>query len=232
MAASSPPERALLLTLLGLTAVTGVVDAVSYLALGHVFTANMTGNVVFLGFALAGAPGLSATRCTAALAGFVLGAILGGRLTVRMRGGSRDRGATTAFAIEGGLLLVAAAASLGDPAVASDHAPGRYAVILLTALAMGIRNATVRGLGVPDMTTTVLTLTITGLAAESTLAGGTNPRWPRRLASVLTMAAGAALGVVLLRRSLALPLAVCALVACACALTAHRWGRGRPVIPV
>ena len=51
MAASSPPERALLLALLGLTAVTGVVDAASYLGLGHVFTANMTGNVVFLAFA-------------------------------------------------------------------------------------------------------------------------------------------------------------------------------------
>ena len=50
----SSPERALPAVLVGLTAVTGLVDAVSYLALGHVFTANMTGNVVFLGFALAG----------------------------------------------------------------------------------------------------------------------------------------------------------------------------------
>ena len=78
----------------------------------------------------------------------------------------------------------------------------------------------------------VLTLTITGLAAEATLAGGSNPRWPRRIASVLTMAAGAAAGVVLLRQSLVLPLAVCAVVACACSLTVHRWGWGKPVTPV
>ncbi len=64
----SSPERALPAVLVGLTAVTGLVDAVSYLALGHVFTANMTGNVVFLGFALAGAPGLSVMRSGMAVA--------------------------------------------------------------------------------------------------------------------------------------------------------------------
>jgi hypothetical protein len=39
--------RALPAMLLTLTVVTGVVDAASYLSLGHVFVANMTGNVVF-----------------------------------------------------------------------------------------------------------------------------------------------------------------------------------------
>ena len=69
--------------LVGLTVVTGLVDAVSYLALGHVFVANMTGNVVFLGFALAGAPGLSAPASLAALGAFGLGALAGGRIAVR-----------------------------------------------------------------------------------------------------------------------------------------------------
>ena len=46
--------------LVALTAVTGLVDAFSYLVLGHVFVANMTGNVVFLAFALAGTGGFSA----------------------------------------------------------------------------------------------------------------------------------------------------------------------------
>ena len=54
-----------------LTVVTGLVDAVSYVALGHVFVANMTGNVVFLGFAAAGAPGLSIAASLAALAAFL-----------------------------------------------------------------------------------------------------------------------------------------------------------------
>ena len=52
-------DRALPAVLFTLTMVTGIVDAASFLGLGHIFTANMTGNVVFLGFAAAGAPGLS-----------------------------------------------------------------------------------------------------------------------------------------------------------------------------
>lgn len=61
---------------------------------------------------------------------------------------------------------------------------------------------------------------------------GLTARWPRRIASVLTMAAGAAGGVLLLRHSLALPLGGCAVVACACALTVHLWGRGSPAANV
>ena len=114
MSALPSPDPVSPYVLLGMTATTGVVDAVSLLALDHVFTANMTGNVLFLG------------------------------------------------------------------------------VIGLTALAMGFRNATTRKLGVPDLTTTVLILPITGLARDSSLAGGTNPRWRRRVASVLLMFAGAA----------------------------------------
>ena len=83
-----------------------------------------------------------------------------------------------------------------------------YAVIVLTAVAMGLRNATVRRLAVPDLTTTVLTLTLTGLAADSSLAGGNNPRPLRRIFSVVAMFAGAAIGAILLRYGLALPLVV------------------------
>src|ERR1700722_10940641 len=72
--------------LLALTVVTGLVDAVSILALGRVFVANMTGNVVFVGFALAGAPGFSLAASLSALAGFVVGALGGGRLTSRITG--------------------------------------------------------------------------------------------------------------------------------------------------
>src|SRR5437588_12618597 len=116
MAKSSPPDRALVLALLALTAVTGLVDAASYLGLGHVFTANMTGNVVFLSFALAGAPGLSVPRCSTALVGFFIGALLGGGLAVRMSSAPRHRWATAAFTAEAVLLLAAAATSSSYPA--------------------------------------------------------------------------------------------------------------------
>ena len=58
-----------------LTIVTGLVDAVAYLRLGHVFVANMTGNVVFLGFSAAGAPGLSVVGSLVAIACFLPGGV-------------------------------------------------------------------------------------------------------------------------------------------------------------
>src|SRR3989441_10510031 len=74
------------LLLLALTVTTGLIDAVSVLGLGRVFTANMTGNVVFLGFALARVPGFSLVRSLAALAAFLAGAVIGGGLPLRPRG--------------------------------------------------------------------------------------------------------------------------------------------------
>jgi uncharacterized membrane protein YoaK (UPF0700 family) len=191
------------------------VDAVSFLGLGHVFTANMTGNVVFLGFALAGAPGLSILRSLASLAAFLAGALLGGRFGLAMAGAPQRRWLLRATVLEAGLLISAAVASIGFDASASTPTSRLYAVIVLTALAMGFRNATVRRLAVPDMTTTVLTLTLTGIAADSSLAGGSNPRIGRRLASVVCMFAGAAAGVALLPMGLAAPLALSALCAVA-----------------
>ena len=69
--------------LLLLTVVAGAVDAVSYLALGHVFVANMTGNVVFLGFAAAGAGEISLRATLAAMGAFLVGSVAGGRLAQR-----------------------------------------------------------------------------------------------------------------------------------------------------
>src|SRR5580704_16579030 len=81
MAIQSPlGTRPTVAALLTLTAVTGLIDAVSYLRLGRVFVANMTGNVVFLGFSVAPHSGLSATASLLAIGGFVVGGFLGGRL--------------------------------------------------------------------------------------------------------------------------------------------------------
>src|SRR5438445_13176233 len=121
---ASTPDRILPALLLALTATTGFVDAVSYLALGHVFTANMTGNVVFLGFAMAKVPELSIARSGAALGAFVIGAALGGRLAARIRSGPRLRWIGAGFAVETVLLLAAAAlAAAGAGAPMRDPAP-------------------------------------------------------------------------------------------------------------
>ncbi len=210
--------------LLVMTAVTGIVDAVSFLALGRVFTANMTGNIVFLGFAMGGAPGLSISRSLLALTCFALGAIIGGRMTGRLQS---SQWTVRALSFESILLLTAAAISLGLvwPYV-DDHSLKVHGVIASTAMAMGLRNAVVRKLGVPELTTTVLTLTITGLAADSVLAGGENPRWLRRCAAIAAMLGGAAAGAAMLHQSMALALFVSGIVSAAGACAAFESGMG------
>src|SRR3989475_10609412 len=199
---TQPHESPLPGALLVLTAATGLIDAVSYLALGHVFTANMTGNVVFLGFAVAGAPGLSIPRSAVSLGAFLAGAVAAGRLAARLGSGPQHRWVATALGAEAVLLLCAAlAAAVGR----GSALYALYGVIVLTALAMGVRNATVRKIALPDLTTTVLTLTLTGLAADSAIAGGGNPRAWGRGAAVLSRFLGAAGGALLVRDSLGLP---------------------------
>lgn len=214
----SSPQDKLLPSLMVLTFTTGVIDAVSFVGLGHVFTANMTGNVVFIGFALAGARDVSIARSLVALVAFGGGALLGGRLV---------RGLALASARH---LAIASASEAASLAIAADLALGRmglpprsivYAMITLTAFAMGLRNSIVRKLGVSDVTTTVLTLTITGLAADSSLAGGDNARSGRRVISVIAMLGGAFLGALVLREwGFTPPLAVAALLAGAVAVHA------------
>ncbi|MBB4158899.1 YoaK family protein [Streptomyces cinereoruber] len=164
--------------LLVLTFVSGLVDAASFLGLGRVFVANMTGNVVFLGFALSGAAQLSAPASAAALAGFLAGAATGGAW-------HREAEPGRLFAP-----LVAAQALLVALALAGQAADwGRYPVLVPLACGMGLQNALVHRLGVPDLTTTVMTRTLTGLAVDRP-----GPGTVRRGASVAVLAAGALAG--------------------------------------
>jgi len=204
-----------------LTMSTGAVDAVSYLGMGHVFTANMTGNVVFLGFALAGVSGVSVARSVSSLVAFFLGAIFGGQLARRMAE-DEARWSGVAFLIEGALLLGATIFSAWHGEFRLDESAALYVLIALTAVAMGVRNSIVRKLAVPDLTTTVLTLTVTGLAADSSLAGGTNPRWATRVVAIVSLFLGAGIGALLLRQSLATPLFVCSAAAFVSALVMFR----------
>jgi uncharacterized membrane protein YoaK (UPF0700 family) len=180
--------------LLVLTGVTGLVDAVSYLKLGHVFVANMTGNVVFLGFAVADAADFSITASLLAIAAFLVGALAGGAIGLSA---GHHRARLLAMATSLQIALVGAALVVSIVGLDPDAALVRHSLIVLLALAMGLQNATARRLGVPDLTTTVLTLTLTGLAAESTLAGGKNPHPGRRLLATATMFLGAAVGALL-----------------------------------
>ncbi|HEX4330314.1 MAG TPA: YoaK family protein [Burkholderiales bacterium] len=195
---SPPPARgaqgALLALLLVLTFNTGLVDAVSYLLLGHVFVANMTGNIILLGFSLAGVEDFSLPASLAALAVFAMGAALSGRIGLK---GPAPQRRLLAYSLitEGVLIALATVPLLLGMQPHEDFV--RYWLIVLLGLSMGVQTAMVRLLAVPDLTTTVLTLTLAGLAADSSLAGGSNPRLKRRLAAVVLMLAGAAIGAAL-----------------------------------
>ncbi|HEX7658434.1 MAG TPA: YoaK family protein [Pseudonocardiaceae bacterium] len=189
-------RRLLVGTLLALTCVTGLIDAASYLRLGHVFVANMTGNVVFLGFSLQPGSGLSAPASALGIAGFLVGALAGGRLGFHLM--SKPRlWLYTAFAIQAAMLTMVAV--LGDVGALAYAGNAAWLTIALLAFTFGLQNSTVRRIGAADLTTTVLTLTLTGLAADNVIAGGPGAKWFRRLGSVLAMLAGAAVGALLLQ---------------------------------
>jgi uncharacterized membrane protein YoaK (UPF0700 family) len=187
------PPPPLVVTLAALTVVSGFVDAVSFLGLGHVFTANMTGNVVLIGFAAAGAPGFSMAASGCALGAFVVGAVAGGRLARRTR---PSRNLLLAAMVIEATCTAGAAVVAGTVSAIGEGWP-RYTVIALLAAAMGLRNTAVRRVGVPDMSTTVLTTTLTGLASGSRLAGGTNPHAGLGTTSLISMFGGALIGAVL-----------------------------------
>jgi uncharacterized membrane protein YoaK (UPF0700 family) len=194
MSDTDHPPAALVVTLAALTAVSGFVDAVSFLGLGHVFTANMTGNVLLIGFAFAGTPGFSAAASLCALGAFLAGAVLGGRLALRVH--PVRNLLLVAMVIEAACTTTAAIIAGSVPAIGSGWP--RYVVLALLAGGVGLRNSAVRRVGVPDMSTTVLTTTLTGLASRSRLAGGTNPHARLGTTSVVSMFVGALVGALLL----------------------------------
>ncbi len=146
-----------------LTWAASAVDAISYLGLGHVFTANMTGNAVLLGVAIGQGQGLAALRSIIALAGFVVGAALGAIIVEK---GPQQTdwpvAVTRAVLVEGvilGLFTLAWHLGVRNGAIL-------YALITLSALAMGIQSAAIRHLKVPGIATTYITGTLTSLVAE------------------------------------------------------------------
>jgi uncharacterized membrane protein YoaK (UPF0700 family) len=201
-----PLTRALLV----LTFTTGLIDAVSYLGLGHVFTANMTGNVVLLGFGIAGSGGLPVLAPIISLVAFLAGAVVGGILAQRLLERHPEH-LGAALAVE--VTLIAIAAIIAAAVTVHRDAFSGDLLIALLAFAMGVRNATIRKIGIADLTTTVLTGTLTSLAADSPLTGGTGRGLTRRSAAIIAMLTGAIAGALLLNTSLVLPLVAAAALA-------------------
>jgi uncharacterized membrane protein YoaK (UPF0700 family) len=212
--------------LVAMTVVTGLVDAFSYLLLGHVFVANMTGNVVFLGFAVAGAKGFSVAASVVALVSFGLGSVVGGRIVSRF---GHHRGHHVAVATATQALLLAVSVVLAFVGSHPFVSGVRYPLIVFLASGMGVQNSSVRRLAVPDLTTTVLTLTVTGIGADSALGGGKGSKSGRRLISVVAMFLGALVGAVLiLHVHIAVPLTLALAIVMVVAAVSYRSGRSNP----
>jgi uncharacterized membrane protein YoaK (UPF0700 family) len=230
--------------LLTLTLVTGIVDAVSILALGRVFVANMTGNLVFAGFAITGAPGFSLGASLFALAGFLIGANLGGRMTARvghdhalhLRAATISEFALLAAALIAAVVSGGAAATQGTLHLAAGTATFGAGIIdalaAVLAAAMGIQNALARKLAVPDLTTTVLTMTLTGIGHDSRSGRRGQATLIRRVLVVATMLAGGVAGAALVLNvgtlvPLALATGLLAIVAAGSAVSARHPGEWR-----
>lgn len=223
-----------------LTFVAGLVDALSYLALGHVFVANVTGNIVFLGFSVAQAQGFVWWTSALALASFMVGALIGGRI-IHYFGSNRARHllvstciqtAFVAAALVGIYLLnyftpeptmggvgTSAATTVNQSLQATAQVVPQSAIqpslnfptanhidlhiillIVLLAPAMGIQNSTARKLSVPDLPTTVLTMTLTGIVADTSAHGHEQSKLGRRAVVMIALALGALTGALLQTR--------------------------------
>jgi uncharacterized membrane protein YoaK (UPF0700 family) len=205
--------RSIVLLAYVLTFTAGLINAVTVLGLGDIFASLMTGNVVFIGLAIGGAEDFSAWRSGLAILAFLIGAAFGGRIAADAKKKPLRSWLLPVAALEATLLVAAAAVAhvyIGRSTEATT-APAVLVTIALASLAMGVRNSTISELDLPDLKTTVLTLTLSGLAADSKLGAGKDQHVTRRVMSVLLIVGGAAIGALLLSAfGIALPLVIVA----------------------
>jgi len=223
MAVASPvSERSTIVALLLLTFATGLVDAVSVLVLGHVFVANMTGNVIFLGFWFAPHSGVDMTAAVLAFVFFLTGTVIGGRFARHLDHEVAVRVWLTA-ALGAEVVLLAVLAVLAGAGVLDYHDNSKLILIAGLAVAFGFQNAAARQFGIQELSTTVLTTTLVGIGFDSRLAGGTGQREKLRYSVVLTMCAGATVGATMSRFVVAPVIGLAAIVVAA-SLVVFRYG--------
>jgi uncharacterized membrane protein YoaK (UPF0700 family) len=229
MAVTSPvSQRSTVAALLLLTLATGLADSISILVLGHVFVANMTGNVIFLGFWLAPRTTVDLTAVVVALPTFVCTTILSGRL-LRHFGARTRRWITAVLATE--ITLLVTLSVLAGAGALRYHDDTKLIMIAVLTVTFGLQHSTARQFGIQELSTTVLTSTIVSLGLDSHLAGGTGDRERLRFGVILTMCAGAFLGATLSRFVVAPVFALTAAVV-ATSLLIFRFGPAAAKAPV
>lgn len=203
--------------MLALTFSTGVIDAVGYLGLDRVFTGNMTGNVVILGMGLTGVDDLPVLGPILALGGFLAGAAVGGR-TLRAFDAGWSHKTTVLFSAVAAVLVASAVVAMIE-----SEPPHPLALSITAALgaAMGLQAAVARHIAVKDVTTVVVTSTITGLAADSAAGGEGLNFWRRRTGAILLIGAGACAGALLLQIHISAGMLLSALITIAVTVVGH-----------
>lgn len=180
-----------------LTAVCGLIDAASFLALGGVFAEIMTGNIMFLAFQIGQGGGWEVVpRFLVPLAAFSVGAVGCGFLLMNPRFGQRRRHAFVVVAV-----LVAIATLLALVWVPTPEGTEAMVIVAILAFAMGMQNAAVLYHAVPDVATNVMTLTLVRLLSNWSVVGGNNQRWQFRVASLSVFFVAALIGAALVRIS-------------------------------
>lgn len=219
--------------LLALTVLAGVVDAVSILRLGHVFVATMTGNLVFIGLAAAGAEGFAVGTSALAIGGFIVGVLIGAR-ACQLAHSHRGLALRNVLAVK--LCLASVVTLIAILTGSRLSLAARDAMVVLLAASMGAQLAAIRFLKVPDLLTVVLTMTITGVLTERRWR---EPATLRRGLSLVAFSVGALSGALLVLDvavSAALLLGLGIIVAVAIAAhwvsrTPTSWSGQRPASP-
>jgi uncharacterized membrane protein YoaK (UPF0700 family) len=195
------------LVAMALTFTSGAMDVASFTRLGDVFASVMTGNMVLLGLAAARESLSLALHTLVAIAGYVVGVVVGSRITVgAVDMGERDDGdnpsggavagtlpAHVNWALLAELALLAVLAAGWEAAGASPTGWAQFCLLAVAAAAMGVQSSAVRQMGIADVSTTYLTGTLTGLVSSLTSRHHATPDRPRRVGVLLGLVAGASL---------------------------------------
>lgn len=174
-----------------LTAASGLIDGTTLLRLGHVFGAAMTGNLLFIGVALAGGSGFSVSTSVTALGAFVLGSFVA-RLVIDRSSSDRGRLLRNAAAIQ--LASLVATTSVVAVVGNTPGAGARYPLLALLSAAMGVQMAAVRQIGVREITTTVLTTTLSMFVVDLHPSNWRAVSGQLRLLAIVVEVAGALVG--------------------------------------
>lgn len=218
-------ERRAIALMAALTFTTGIADAVGFLGLDRIFVGNMTGNVIVLGMGVAGGDDLPVLGPVFALVAFTCGAAAAG---FTLRGSSeRWNTRTTVLLATGGLVLACAAVAMFF--VDTDNRSVQFTIAAASALAMGEQAAVARAVAVRDMTTVVVTSTLTSFASES-LTDPNAESWltrvaNRRVGAIVAIFVGALVGALLLLVHPGLALLTAAAVTSTVAVVGHRYSR-------